>query len=67
VLDANPEYIRLTGRLELDEIRGRSVVDWIADHDEEKNAKAIEKCIETGRIRNLEIDYVDPNGKFTPV
>ncbi len=67
VIDANAEYIRLTGHLELDEIRGKSVINWTADHDEEKNAKAVEKCIKTGRIRNLEIDYVDPNGKITPV
>ena len=67
VVDANPEYVRLTGRLKLDEIRGKSVVDWTADYDEEKNAKAVEKCIKTGRIKNLEIDYVDPNGKITPV
>jgi len=67
LLDANPEYVRLTGRLELDEIRGKNVVDWTADHEKEKNARAVEECSKKGFIRNLEIDYVDPKGKITPV
>jgi PAS domain S-box-containing protein len=67
VLDANPEYVRLTGRFALEEICGKSVVDWTADHDKEKNAEAIEECSQKGFIRNLEIDYLDSKGNIIPV
>jgi PAS domain S-box-containing protein len=67
VLDANPEYVRLTGYHTLREITGRSVVEWTATYEKEKNAEAIKKCARDGYIRNLEIDYADPNGKITPV
>ena len=67
VLDANSEYVRLTGRSIVDEIRGRSVVEWTAEHDRERNAREVEKCFKQGFVRNLEIDYVDSMGKVIPV
>ncbi len=67
VLDANAEYVRLTGHRNLGEILGRSVVEWTAEHDRERNAAQVKKCLEMGSVRNLEIDYVDRSGKFTPV
>jgi PAS domain S-box-containing protein len=67
VLDANAEYIRLTGNKNLEEILGRSVIEWTAEHDKEINAAEVKKCFETGFVRNLEIDYVDRSGKFTPI
>jgi PAS domain S-box-containing protein len=67
VLDANPEYVRLTGYHTPEEIIGRSVVEWTAGYEVEKNAEAVKKCARDGYIRNLEIDYVDLNGKITPV
>ena len=67
VLDANREYVHLSGHRKLDEIRGRSVLKWTADCDKRKNADAIARCAETGRIRNLEIHYMDKRGRLTPV
>lgn len=67
VLDANSEYVRLAGGRNLDEIRGRNVLEWTADYQKEKNAEAVRKCAGEGMIRNLEIDYVDAKGKITPV
>ncbi len=67
VLDANAEYVRLSGHGALDEIRGRNVLEWTADHEKEKNAKAVAKCAREGLIRNLEVDYVDVRGIVTPV
>ncbi|OGV71488.1 MAG: hypothetical protein A3K19_31245 [Lentisphaerae bacterium RIFOXYB12_FULL_65_16] len=67
VLDANPEYVRLTGHKDLSEIRGRSVIDWTADYEKEKNARAVEKCARDGQVRDLEIDYVDSRGQVTPI
>jgi PAS domain S-box-containing protein len=67
VLDANAEYVRLTGHRDLDEIRGRSVVEWTAGAEQEENAKAVRTCLKTGHIRNLEIGHVDSHGKVTPI
>jgi PAS domain S-box-containing protein len=67
VLDANPEYIRLSGRRKLEEIIGRSVVEWTAEEEKEKNAQAVAACIKDGFIRNLEVAYTDKSGNRTPV
>ena len=62
VLDANEEYVRLTGRGSLAEITGRPVTDWTAAHDLERNAAEVGKCLTCGSVRNLVIDYVGPRG-----
>jgi len=66
VLDANREYVRISGHRDLNEMRGRSVTEWTADYEREKNVKAIARCAEEGYIRNMEIDYVDAHGRATP-
>ncbi|NYT06027.1 MAG: PAS domain S-box protein [Methanomicrobiales archaeon] len=67
VIDANDEYIRLTGRATLAEIAGREVIEWTAPSERERNAEAINRCINDGYIRNFEIDYVDPAGRIIPI
>ncbi|MGA3208021.1 MAG: PAS domain S-box protein, partial [Syntrophales bacterium] len=67
VLDANENYIRMTGRKTLDEIRNRNVSEWTARHDLERNVQTVKKCFEQGFIRNLEISYVNEEGDNTPV
>ena len=67
VLDANEEYVRLTGHGVLEEIRGRRVTEWTAPHDLARNAEEIQKCIEQGGVHNLEIDYIDNGGKSTSI
>jgi PAS domain S-box-containing protein len=67
VLDANAEYVRLSGHSDLKEILNRSVVEWTAGHHKSRNAAAVQECMARGSVRNLEIDYVDSRGKFTPV
>ena len=67
LIDANPEYVRLTGRQRLDEMLDHSVLEWTAPHDRDRNDRELKKCIETGFVRNLEIDYITPGGKITPI
>ena len=67
VIDANEAYVRLTGHAALEEIRGRSVVEWTAPHDRERNAREVAQCLAQGFVRNLEVDYIDSDGKFTPI
>jgi PAS domain S-box-containing protein len=67
VVDANQEYLRLTGYGNLSEILGRSVVEWTAGHAQQRSAEAVAQCIKEGFIRNFVVDYVDVNGRITPV
>jgi len=67
VLDANLEYVRLTGHRKLQDILGKPVTDWTAEHDKQKNTRAVARCTRDGFVRNLGIDYVDRNGQITPI
>ena len=67
VLDANREYVRLTGHQRLNEIRGRNVIEWTAQHDVDKNAQEIIKCFKQGFIRDLRIDYTTKANRVIPI
>jgi two-component system, cell cycle sensor histidine kinase and response regulator CckA len=67
VLDANDEYARLTGHTRRDEILGRSVLEWTAAYDQEHNRKLLEAVMREGLARNIEIDYVGPEGRIVPI
>ena len=67
VVDANAECVRLTGRKCLEDIRGRSVVEWTAPHDQRRNAEAVQRCVQAGSVRHFELDYVGLAGGITPV
>lgn len=67
VLDANPEYVRLTGHSSLSEIRGRSVIEWTTEYNKGKNAQAVQQCIRDGFIQNFEVDYAGDAGTIIPI
>ncbi len=67
IIDANEEFIRLTGRKHPSEVIGHSVLEWTAPHDLERNAIEVAKCAATGHVRGLEIDYIAPDGTIIPV
>lgn len=67
VIDANAEYVRISGHHALEDILGRTVVEWTASYDVDRNAKEVEKCYRKGLVRQLEIDYVHPDGKIIPI
>jgi PAS domain S-box-containing protein len=67
VVDANREYVRLSGHRRLNEILGRTVIEWTAEHDRERNKIEVARCLERGFVRGLEVDYVDKKGLITPI
>jgi PAS domain S-box-containing protein len=67
VVDANEEYVRISGHHDLNEIVGHSVVEWTASYDRDRNARKVEECVRVGQIRELEIDYIGPDDTVTPV
>lgn len=67
VVDANDEYLRMTGYERLEELIGRRVTEWTAPHDLERNAEEVEECLRLGMTRNLRIDYLDTQGHIVPI
>lgn len=67
VLDANQEYVRLTGHALLRDILGRSVMEWTAPYEKEKTALAVAKCARGNSIKDLVINYVAGNGQTLPI
>lgn len=67
VVDANQEYVRLSGHDTLEQILGRRVVEWTAPYDLARNAREVKKCAAQGFVRNLAIDYVGHGGQIIPV
>lgn len=67
VMDANQEFVRLSGHERLDQILGRSVLEWTAKYDQERGAAELKKCIEEGAVRHLLIDQVDAQGRIIPI
>ncbi|MGD0011886.1 MAG: PAS domain S-box protein [Terriglobia bacterium] len=67
VVDANPEYVRLTGRRALHEILGHRIAEWTAQHDLARTAEAVRRCAELGFTRNFEIEHVNGDGKCIPI
>lgn len=67
VLSANAEYVRVSGHERLEEILGRSVLEWTAVYDRERNAGEVKRCVEVGKVRNLELDYEGKHGCIVPV
>jgi len=67
ILDANSEYVRLSGHGTVQEILGRNVAEWTAPYDQERNAEEIRKCARGSFTRNQEIDYVNGDGRTIPV
>lgn len=67
VVDANPEYVRLSGHGSLDAIRGRSVIEWTSEQDRADNAKAVARCMTAGFIKDYIVHYMDLSGRITPI
>lgn len=67
VLDANQEYVRLTGRNSLTDILGHCVTEWTAPYDQVRNAQEVRKCMNEGFVRNLIVHYSNLQGHITPI
>ncbi len=67
VQDANQEYVRLSGHISLREILGKIVFDWTEVQAKPRSVEALAQCLKMGLIRDFYTEYVDGNGKMTPV
>jgi PAS domain S-box-containing protein len=67
VLDANAEYVRLSGHERLEQIWGRPVTDWTVPEDIERSGAEVRRCLAGGTVRNLEVEYLGPSGRRIPV
>jgi len=67
VIDANSEYVRMSGHTKLKDIRGRNVLEWTFPSVRDKSQAGFDRCLEQGYIRNFEIEFGQPDGKTIPV
>jgi len=67
VMDANSEFLRITGYVSMHQIAGRSTSDWTAPHDLTRARQALRECLAVGFIRSIELDFVNRAGQIVPV
>ncbi len=67
LLDANAEYLRLTGRERLEELVGRRIVDWARECDRPRVHASLALCLENGFCRGLAYELLRPDGSRVPV
>lgn len=67
VLDANSEYVRLSGHYSLSEIVGRHGLNWVAPCDLQRAIQAFQLCLTQEYIKDFEIHYIGTNGALVPV
>ena len=67
VLDANDEYLRLAGYDKREQILGRHVTEWTAEYDQARNDAEVKKCVASGSVRGLEVDYMHPDKTVVPI
>ncbi|PCJ37157.1 MAG: hypothetical protein COA75_05275 [Cellvibrionales bacterium] len=64
VLDANAEYVRLTGHSDLSEIKGQFTRQWVRGG---MGLAAFSQVLEHGgKVDNVRLDYVQPDGTLIP-
>lgn len=67
VIEANSEYLRLTGRKELSDITGHFVAEWTAPSDAMRLLAALQECTRSGLVRNVELEYVSADKQLIPI
>lgn len=67
VIDANGEFIRITGHNKLEDILGVDARTWMSDLGRTNLFQAIDELIKTGRVVGIEIDFKGSNGLVTPI
>ncbi len=67
VVDANAEYVRLSGHESLDDIRGRHPREWTAASDRGRLMTDFDACWKDGSVQNLEVDFVNAPDHRVPV
>jgi PAS domain S-box-containing protein len=67
VLDANVEYVRLTGNTDRGAILGHSVLEWTSVNQRKASEEQLRRCIARGSVRGLEVCFEDGRGNVVPV
>ena len=67
VLDANQEYVRLTGQGTGEGILGRRATEWTSPDYLAATLDALRTCADEGFVRNHETEYVNRRGRRIPI
>ena len=67
LLDANDEFIRVTGYQDLEDIINTPAINWLADHEKQRFITQSKQLQQGGKIIGFEVDFQSINGKITPI
>ena len=67
VVDANDEFLRITGQKEQKDIINIDAREWIADHEKNNIVTSISQLMKDGRITGMEVDFKSSDGTITPI
>ncbi|HEX8310840.1 MAG TPA: PAS domain-containing protein, partial [Chthoniobacteraceae bacterium] len=67
VLGGNAEFVTMTGRADIDALRGDALTQCAALDDFDRITRALHRCLESGTLRNFELEFLTPEGRLTPV
>lgn len=62
VEDANDVYVGFTGHQHIEEIRNRSVIEWTAPADRDRNQAEVERCVRDGHVHSVLVRYLHADG-----
>ncbi|MGQ0627647.1 MAG: PAS domain-containing sensor histidine kinase [Phycisphaerales bacterium] len=66
-LDANPEFARMAGYLNVAEVLGRNVEELVDPQERESVRLAVERCLRDGRLVGFEATLLHPSGVRCPI
>lgn len=67
ILDANGEYLRLKGVNNLSDVAGKTVHEVTSPENAKRNQPFIQRCLEEGHARGVELEFESQDGSITPV
>ena len=67
VIYANPEYVHMSGHSQLEEILGKSIIEWTADYQKDEITKNLLKSKTQDTLGTLNVDFKDKDGKISMI
>ena len=67
LVDANEDFLRITGFDQLDAVLGTEARHWLPDYEKERFEQECKQLMVSGKIIGLEFDILSTGGKITPI
>ena len=67
VVDANDEFLRITGMDSLGAILGTQATDWLAEYEKQRFRHGSKQLLQSGKLIGFEIDFQSSSGQIIPI